>query len=78
MEEKILEMLSELCEDDIVKNQVDIDLFETGLLDSLTFAELLIEIENNFQVVIAPSELERSDINTPEKIIKLVTERTHS
>ena len=32
--EKILDLLAEVCEDDVVKNDLDIDLFETDLLDS--------------------------------------------
>lgn len=75
MEEKVLEMLAELCEDEIVKEKQEVELFETGLLDSLTFAELLFEIENQFGVIIAPSEIERKDINTPKKIIELIKAR---
>lgn len=75
MEEKILNILVELCEDDKVKDNLDIDLFETGLLDSLAFAELLFSIEDELGVVIAPSEVDRADINTPRKIIKLVEDR---
>lgn len=72
MEEKVLNILAELCEDDLVKSNMNIDLFETGLLDSLTFAELLFEIEDNFGVIIAPSEIERKDINTPAKIMEQI------
>jgi len=75
METKILEMLSELCEDDVVKENRDVELFETGLIDSLVFAELLFEIEDRFKVVIAPSEVERKDMDTPQKIIDLIRER---
>lgn len=75
MEEKVLEMLAELCEDEIVKEKQEVELFETGLLDSLTFAELLFEIEDQFGVIIAPSEIERKDINTPKKIIELIKAR---
>ena len=75
MEDKILDMLAEICEDDIVKKDLDIDIFETGLIDSLTFAELLVEIEDDFGVVIAPSEIDRRDINTPNKIVGLIQKR---
>lgn len=75
MEKKVLEMLAELCEDEIVKEKQEVELFETGLLDSLTFAELLFEIEDQFGVIIAPSEIERKDINTPKKIIELIKAR---
>lgn len=75
MEEKILDLLVDICEDDVVKDDLDIDLFETDLLDSLAFAELLFAIEENFEVIIAPSEIERDDMSTPNKIINLVKVR---
>ncbi len=78
MEEKLLNLLAELCEEDEVKNNLDEDLFESGLMDSLAFAELLFAIEENFGVIIAPSEIQRSDINTANKIIRLVKERMNA
>ena len=78
MEEKLLDLLAELCEEDEVKNSLDEDLFESGLMDSLAFAELLFAIEENFGVIIAPSEIQRSDINTANKIIRLVKERMNA
>lgn len=76
MEEKILDMLSELCDDDTVKTDKNVDLFETGLLDSLGFTELLVDIEDQFSIIIAPSEIDRRDMNTPQKIIDLIKARS--
>lgn len=76
MEEKILDMLAELCDDDIVKTDKNVDLFKTGLLDSLGFTELLVDIEEKFSIVIAPSEIDRSEMNTPQKIIDLIKARS--
>lgn len=75
MKEKILDMLAEVCEDDVVKEKMDIDLFETGLLDSLSVAQMLFEIEDRFQIIIAPSEITHEDINTVQKIIDLIQVR---
>ena len=75
METEVLEMLAELCEDDVVKEDREVELFETGLVDSLVFAELLFEIEDRFGVVIAPSEIDRTEMNTPQKIIDLIREK---
>lgn len=75
MEEKILELLAEICEDDVVKEKRDVDLFETGLLDSLGFAELLYGIEEGLGVFISPSEIERQDMDTPQKIMDLIRVR---
>ena len=72
MESKVIELLVELCEDEAVREDLDMDLFEEGLLDSLAFAELLFSIEENFGVVLAPSEVERTEINTANKIINLM------
>ena len=75
MKEKVLDILEELCDDNIVKDNLDIDLFETGLLDSLAFVELLYSFEENFGVIISPSEIQRDDISTPNKIINILDER---
>lgn len=75
MEEKVLSILAELCDDDIVKTNRDINLFEVGLLDSLTVAELLFAIEENFNIIISPSEVKREDMATPNKIINIIRER---
>ena len=56
MEEKVLEILAELCADDIVKEDRDIDILEEGLIDSLDYVELLVSFEDAFGIVMAPSE----------------------
>lgn len=75
MEEKVLDLLAGICEDDIVKTQRDINIFEEDLLDSLAFTELLVELEMTMGVVISPSEIEKEDMDTPNKIIELVVSR---
>ena len=72
MEEKILDLLEDICEDDIIREERDMDLFEEDILDSLGFAELLMLIEEETGVVISPSEVVRDDVNTVNKIIALV------
>ena len=72
MEEKVLEILEQLCEDEVVRENQDVELFETGLLDSLAYVELLVELEDNFGLTIAVSELDKTQINTPNKIIEYV------
>ena len=75
MREEILDLLAEICEDDVVKEDLQTELFESGLLDSLGFAEFLVELEDQFEIVISPSEVEREDINTQEKVLDLVESR---
>ena len=76
MEEIVMDLLAEICEDDVVREDPDIDLFEEDLLDSLAFTELLVAIEEEFGIVISPSEVERSDVQTPNKIIALIQARS--
>ncbi|ETJ98871.1 D-alanine--poly(phosphoribitol) ligase, subunit 2 [Eubacterium nodatum ATCC 33099] len=75
MEEKILDILEEICGDEVVKEDRDINLLEEDLMDSLDYTELLIAIEDNFDVVIAPSEITREEMDTPNKIINVVRSR---
>ena len=76
MEEKVLDLLEEICEDDVVREDLDINLFEEDLMDSLAFTELQVGIEENFGIVISPSEVERNDVETPNKIIALIKARS--
>ena len=75
MEEKLLDILEEICGDEIVKEDRDINLIEEDLMDSLDFTELIVAIEENFGVVIAPSEVTREESDTPNKIIEVVRAR---
>ncbi len=78
MEEKILDMLEELCGDEIVKEDRDIDLLEEGLIDSLDYVEFLLNVQEEFGLVIAPSELTREEMATPNKIIAVITKRANA
>lgn len=69
VEEKALDLLEEICADDIVREERDIDLFEAGLLDSMGAIELLVGIESIFGVEIAPTAVEREEMNSVNKII---------
>jgi D-alanine--poly(phosphoribitol) ligase, subunit 2 len=75
LKERILDILAELCADDIVKEDLDIDLREEGLIDSLDYIELLAQIEEEFGLVLSPSELTREEMSTPRKILKTITDR---
>lgn len=75
MEEKLLAVIADVCDSDDIYDQRDLDLFEAGLLDSMGAIDLLVELEDQFDVVIAPTELERGEMNTVNKIIERVRER---
>ena len=75
MRERILDMLEELTGDEVVKEDPDINLLEEDLIDSMDYVELLLDIQDEFGVVIAPSEVTREEMDTPNKIISVIASR---
>jgi D-alanine--poly(phosphoribitol) ligase subunit 2 len=68
----ILGILEEICETDIVKENLDIQLFEEGLLDSFGTVSLLVEIETRLNVNVPISDFDREEWATPKLIIEKV------
>lgn len=64
VEERMLELIEEICDDEIIREERDADLFEEGLLDSMAAIELLVAIETEFGVTIAPTAVEREEMNS--------------
>ena len=74
-QERLLALIEGISGDPVVREERDIDLFEEGLFDSMAAIELLVSIEDAFNVSIAPTEVEREEMNTVNKIIARVAER---
>ncbi|RST93095.1 D-alanine--poly(phosphoribitol) ligase subunit 2 [Vagococcus salmoninarum] len=72
MKTMILDILEDLTGTDEVKDNLDVDLFEEGLLDSLGTVQLLVEIEGQCGVTVPVSEFERDEWATPQKIVDKV------
>ena len=75
VKEQVLEMLEEICEDDVVREDLDINMKEEGLMDSLAFVEMLVRIEEIFGLSIAPTEVTYEEIDTPNKVISYIKNR---
>ena len=75
VEERMLDLIEEVCDDEVIREERDIDPFEAGLLDSLAAIELLAGIESEFGVVIPPTAVEREEMNSVNKIIHQVETR---
>ena len=71
----ILDMLEDICGDDIVRENLDINLLEEDLIDSLDYVTLLMDVEDQIGVGLAPSELKREEMDTPNKVINVVLSR---
>ena len=75
IKEQALEMLEEICEDEVVREDLDINMKEEGLMDSLAFVEMLVKIEEIFGLSIAPTEVTYEEIDTPNKVISYIENR---
>lgn len=75
IKEQVLEILEEICEDEVVREDLDINMKEEGLMDSLAFVEMLVKIEEIFGLSIAPTEVTYEEIDTPNKVISYIENR---
>lgn len=72
MKDQVLDILADLTGSDEVKENLDLNLFDTGLLDSMATVQLLLELQSQLGVDVPVSEFERSEWDTPSKIIAKV------
>ena len=70
---EVIEIIDELFMED-VSDMMDEDLFDAGVLDSMGTVELIVELENRFDIRVPVSELGRDEWNTANKIVEGVTE----
>ena len=64
---EVIEIIEELFMED-VSDMMDEDLFDAGVLDSMGTVELIVELENRFDIRVPVSEFGRVDCNTANKI----------
>lgn len=72
---RVLDLLEDVSGDPAVRDHLDEDLFELGFLDSMAAIELLVSLEEELGVSVAPTEVERSEMNTANKIVAQVAKR---
>ena len=65
----VIDIIDNLFMEDI-SDMMDEDLFDAGVLDSMGTVELVIELENKFNIKIPVSDMGRDDWNTGNKIVQ--------
>lgn len=75
MEQKILDLIFEVCDDKIIYTKKDVNLFDTGLLESMDFIELLMSIEEEFDIEIPPEDIKKDAMATPNMLVEFVKAR---
>lgn len=68
--QKVFQILADICEDDVVLEEHDIDLFEEGLLDSFGTINLLVEFEDQLNINVPITVFNREEWNTPNNIVE--------
>lgn len=72
--EKVLQVIAEVCQDDVVKEELDLDLFDSGLIDSFGTVELLFQFEDQLNITVPITEFDRDTWNTPNAIVDRLNE----
>ena len=57
-----LEIMESVCETDEVREDLDLDLFDAGFIDSLSVINIILEIENKLKIRLQPTDFEKKDI----------------
>ncbi|HAU4872752.1 D-alanine--poly(phosphoribitol) ligase subunit DltC, partial [Clostridioides difficile] len=70
MQETVIEIFEDVLGTDEIREDLDLNLFETELLDSLAIIEVLLEIENRLGIELQPTDLERKDMSTVNNLVK--------
>jgi D-alanine--poly(phosphoribitol) ligase subunit 2 len=77
--DRVLEAVAEVAQiPDVadLRANLDINLYETHLLDSLRTVELLLLLSDRFHVDLSPAELDREQWATPRKLMDYMEQRT--
>ncbi|GBG04862.1 D-alanine--poly(phosphoribitol) ligase subunit DltC [Lactobacillus rodentium] len=69
--EAVLDILNELTGEDL-SEQMDENLFDNGLLDSMATVQMLLELQEKTGITAPVSEFNRDEWATPNKIIEKV------
>ena len=72
MENKIINIIAEICENETIKDNLDIDLIENEILDSLAFINLISRLEEEFDIEIQPTQVKPDTWRNINSIVELV------
>ncbi len=76
--ELVLDELVKATGNDEVRHNLDLALFDEGLLDSLATVELVVAFGDTLQINLTPAQIDRRMWATPRKIIADLEVRTRN
>jgi len=72
--EEVLQIIAEVSGENVVKEELDLDLYDSGLIDSFGTVELLVLIEEKLDINVPITEFDRDTWNTPNAIVDRLNE----
>lgn len=78
MEERIISIICDVCGNDEVRKNKNIDLLAEDVLDSMAFIELVQRLEDEFDIEIQPTEEKPSTWKNVGNILDMVEEKLKS
>ena len=72
MKEKIIDIIIRLTGYEDLRDNLNVNLIEDYILDSLAFIELMAELENEFNIEIQPTQVPNDTWNSINNIVKMV------
>lgn len=73
--QRIVAALAAATGSDDVRKQLDLPLYDLGLLDSFTTVNLMLELEAAFGLELSPADVDRAAWATPRLFIADITRR---
>ena len=75
MQDTVIGIFEDVLGCDEIREDLDLDLFEAELLDSLAIIEVLLEIEERLGITLQPTDLEKRDMATVNNLTKFLEAR---
>lgn len=73
IKEKVIEIFEEVMDTDEIRDNLDLDVFENEMLDSMGIIEVLLAIEEKLGLSLQPTDLERKDMSTANNLISFLS-----
>ncbi|MDF7682431.1 D-alanine--poly(phosphoribitol) ligase subunit DltC [Lactobacillus sp. ESL0679] len=71
IKKEVLAILQDLTGEDL-SNNMDENIFSSGLMDSMASVQMLLSLQEKFDIDVPVSEFERTEWDTPAKIVAKV------
>lgn len=73
-----LEIMENVCETPEISNDLDMDLFQAGLMDSLSIINILLGIEDKMGIKLQMTDIEKSDIASVNSLEAFLRKRSEN